>query len=146
MQTKDSILKAAKEFDDAIKTREIDQILPFFDKNCTIELLGLRLHGHEGARKWLNWMFQHLNSISFDPVVIMVEGNVFFEEFVVNGTLKDGRLVQSKQAEVLIYENSLVKALRIYFDRLDFAESVTSGWITRKIIKRLITASTEGLV
>ena len=146
LQTKDSILKVAKDFDDAIETREIDQILPFFDKECTIELLGLTLHGHEGARKWLEWMFQHLSSISFDPVVIMVEGNVFFEEFVVNGTLKDGRLVQSKQAEVLIYKNSLVKELRIYFDRLDFAESVASGWITRKIIKRLIVASTEGLV
>jgi hypothetical protein len=136
----------AKDFDDAIETREINLILPFFDESCTIELLGLTLHGHEGARKWLEWMFQHLSSISFDPVVIMVEDNVFFEEFVVNGTLHDGRQVQSKQAEVLIYEKGLVKNLRLYFDRLDFAESVATGWITRKIINKLITASTEGLV
>lgn len=146
LQTKESILKAAKDFDDAIETREIDQILPFFDEACTIELLGLTLHGHEGARKWLEWMFQHLSLISFDPIVIIVEGNVFFEEFGVNGTLHDGRQVQSKQAEVLIYENSLVKELRLYFDRLDFADSVANSWVTRKIIKRLITASTKGLV
>ncbi len=139
-------MKAAKDFDDAIETRNVDRILPFFDEECTIELFGLTLRGHEGARKWLEWMFQHLSAISFDPIVIMVEGNVFFEEFVVNGTLYDGRHVQSKQAEVLIYEKSLVKELRLYFDRLDFAESVATGWITRKIIKRLITASTKGLV
>ncbi len=145
LQTKESILKAAKAFDDAIETREIDRILPFFDEKCTIELLGLTLYGHEGARKWLEWMFQHVSTISIDPVVIMVENEVFFEEFIVNSTLPDGRKVQSKQAEVLIYENNLVKCLRLYFDRLDFAESIASGWLTRKIIGKLIHESTKGL-
>jgi ketosteroid isomerase-like protein len=146
MQTKDAILKAAKDFDDIIETRDINQILPFFHEECTIELLGVTLHGHEGARKWLDWMFQYLQSISFDPIVIMVEGDTFFEEFIVNGTLSDGRHIQSKQAEVLIYENLLVKHLRVYFDRLDFADAVASGWLTRKIIERLIKISTKGLV
>jgi ketosteroid isomerase-like protein len=145
MQSKDAILRAAKDFDDAIETRDINQILPFFHEACTIELLGVTLHGHEGARKWLEWMFQYLESLSFDPIVIMVEGDTFFEEFAVNGTLSDGRRVQSKQAEVLIYENLLVKHLRIYFDRLDFADAVATGWLSRKIIKRLKRISTKGL-
>jgi ketosteroid isomerase-like protein len=145
MQTKESILKAAKDFDDAIETREIDRILPFFDKQCTIELLGLTLHGHKGVRKWLEWIFQHLSTIAFDPILIMVDGNTFFEEFIVNGTLHDGRQIQSKQAEVLEYEDSLLKHLRLYFDRLDFAESIASDWITRKIINKLIHESIKGL-
>lgn len=145
LQTKESILEVAKDFDDAIETQKIDEILPYFDENCTIELLGLTLHGHEGARRWLEWMFQHVSTISIDPVVIMVEDDVFFEEFIVNSTLPDGRQVQSKQAEVLIYENNLVKCLRLYFDRLDFAESISSGWLTRKIINKLIQESTKGL-
>jgi len=146
MQTKESILKAAKDFDDAIETREIDHILPFFDEECMIELLGISLQGYEGAQKWLEWMFQHLNRISFDPIIIMVEGNIFFEEFVMNGILHDGRSVKSKQAEVLVYENSLVKCLSLYFDRLNFVKAVDGGWITKKIIKKLIDESIQGLI
>ena len=146
MQTKDAILGAAKDFDDAIETRDINQILPFFHEKCTIELLGVLLHGYDGARKWLNWMFQYLQTISFDPILIMVEGDTFFEEFIVNGTLNDGRCIQSKQALVLIHENLLVKHLRLYFDRLAFAEMVVSGWFTKRLINKLITQSTKGLV
>ncbi|MFW9934669.1 MAG: nuclear transport factor 2 family protein [Candidatus Thorarchaeota archaeon] len=146
MHSKGSILKLAKDFDDAIETSQVKRIIPYFHEECTIELLGLTLEGHEGVQKWLKWMFEHLSSIRFEPVVVMVEGNVFFEEFIVHGLLNDGEKVQSKQAEVLVFENSLVKSLRLYFDRLDFADAVTSGWLTRKIIKKLITESVKGLV
>ena len=144
-QTTEQILQVAKDFDDVIETRDIEKILPFFAKDCRIELLNLTLHGHEGARKWLEWMFQHLTKITFEPIVIMVEDNVFFEEFIIHGRLNDGRTVQSKQAEVLVYENLLVKSLRLYFDRLDFAEAVASGWLNRKIIQKLINESIKGL-
>ena len=144
-QTKEQILQVAKDFDDVIETRDIERILSFFAEDCSIELFNLTLHGHEGARKWLEWMFQHLTEITFDPIVIMVDGNVFFEEFIVQGKLRDGRTVQSKQAEVLVYENLLVKSLRLYFDRLDFADSVASGWLNRKIIQKLIKESIKGL-
>lgn len=143
---KDSIIKLAKDFDDAIETSDITRIIPYFHEECTIELLGSTLEGREGAQKWLEWMFKHLSSMRFEPVVIMVEGNVFFEEFIVHGILNDGGKVRSKQAEVLVFENSLVKSLRLYFDRLDFADAVASGWLTRKIIKKLITESVKGLV
>ncbi len=145
-QTKEQILQVAKDFDDVIETRDIEQILPFFAKDCSIKLFGLTLHGHEGARKWLEWMFQHLAEIAFEPISIMVDDNVFFEEFIVQGKLQDGRTVQSKQAEVLVYENLLVKSLRLYFDRLDFAEAVSSSWINRKIIQKIIKESVKGLV
>ena len=145
-QTKTQILEVAKAFDDAIETRDIDQILPFFAKDCVIELLGVTLTGWTGAKRWLAWMFSHLETIRFQPVIIMVEGDTFFEEFIVTGTLKDGRQVTSKQAEVLIYEDLKVKHLRIYFDRLDFADAVASGWLNRSVIRRLKRISTKGLI
>jgi ketosteroid isomerase-like protein len=145
-QTRTQILEVAKAFDDAIETRDIDRILPFFAEDCVIELLEVTLAGWEGARRWLAWMFSHLDAIHFEPVVIMVEGDTFFEEFIVMGTLKDGRQVTSKQAEVLIYEDLKVKHLRIYFDRLDFADAVASGWLNRSVIRRLKRISTKGLV
>lgn len=145
-QSKEQILQVAKDLDDVIETRDIERILPFFAKDCSIELFGLTLHGHEGARKWLEWMFKHLTEIAFEPIIIMVDDNVFFEEFIVQGKLPDGRTVQSQQAEVLVYENLLVKSLRLYFDRLDFAEAVSSSWINRKIIQKIIKESVKGLV
>ena len=88
-------------------------------------------------------------------IVTLWAGGIFYgitafvkpiiEEFIIHGRLNDGRTVQSKQAEVLVYENLLVKSLRLYFDRLDFAEAVASGWLNRKIIQKLINESIKGL-
>ncbi|MFX1319316.1 MAG: hypothetical protein ACFE9O_09260 [Promethearchaeota archaeon] len=47
--------------------------------------------------------------------MIIVEGDTF-EEFLINGTLKDSQRIQSKQAEVIIYENLLIIHLRLYFN------------------------------
>ena len=91
------------------------------------------------------WIYKHLAEIKFTPITIMVEGNTFFEEFIINAKLFDGSEVQSRQAEVLIYDNFKVKILRIYFDRLDFSNAVAKGWATKKILKYLIRKSIDGL-
>ena len=145
-QTPDGIKKVASVFDNAICNKDIAQMISAFADDCEIELLGLILKGKEGVQKWIDWMFSHLVSIEIEPVVIMVERNVFFEEFLVRGTLHDGRAVTSKQAEVLIYENYKIKALRLYFDRLDFAEAVADGFISKRIVETLIKRTREGLV
>jgi ketosteroid isomerase-like protein len=146
VHSKDQILQAAKEFDDAIETRDVNHILSFFSDQCKILLFGVTLQGKLGARRWLEWMFQHLKEIRFEPITIMVEGNIFFEEFIVHAKLEDGTRLQSHQAEVLVYENLLVKELRLYFDRLDFAQAVAKGFISKAIVNRLVKKSLEGLV
>ncbi len=134
------------EFDVAIENRDIEMMVNAFSDDCEIELLGVVLKGKDGVRKWLEWLFTHLVEVKFDPVIIMVEGDVFFEEFVVRGTLQDGRVVESKQAEVLIYEDYKIKSLRLYFDRLDFVDAVVDGFISKRIVRMLIKRSLEGLV
>jgi len=140
------IREAAKELDDALETKDIQQILPFFTDDCEIELLGVMVRGKEGVRRWLTWQYKHVAEVSLVPVVILIEGNVFFEEFIVNAILHDGTKTKSKQAEVLIYdENYKVKSLRLYFDRLDFADSVVKDPISKFIVRRLIKMSLKGL-
>jgi ketosteroid isomerase-like protein len=145
IQTADSIREAAKDLDDALETRDIDTILPFFADDCEIELLGVRGRGREGVRKWLEWQYRHVAKLELVPVVIMIEGNVFFEEFVAKARLHDGSEVESKQAEVLVYENNKVTSLRLYFDRLDFANAVAKGFVSKFIVRRLISMSVAGL-
>jgi ketosteroid isomerase-like protein len=144
-QSPDKIRKVAAAFDDALTNRNIEEITSAFADDCEIRLLGVKLTGKEGVKEWLNWLFKHLSSIEFVPVTIMVEGNVFFEEFIVRGTLPDGKALESKQAEVLIYEDYKIKSLRLYFDRLDFAEAVARGPISRRVVGVLIRRSLEGL-
>ena len=134
------------EFDDAIESNDIDYMVSFFADNCEIELMGITLSGREGARRWLEWLFDTLVEVKFKPVVIMVEGNIFFEEFILVGTLANGNIVESKQSEVLVYEDYKIKSLRVYFDRLDFADVVAEGFISRKIVSTLISRSLKGLV
>jgi ketosteroid isomerase-like protein len=107
--------------------------------------MGIKLLGKDGARKWLVWLFDTLVDVKFKPVIIIVEGDTFFEEFVLVGTLPNGKTVESKQSEVLVYEDYKIKSLRIYFDRLDFADVVAEGFVSRKIVKTLISRSLRGL-
>lgn len=134
------------EFDNAIESKDIDHMVSFFVDDCEIELMGITLSGKDGARRWLEWLFGSLAGVKFKPVIIMVEGNVFFEEFILVGTLPNGKVVESKQSEVLVYEDYKIKSLRIYFDRLDFAEVVAKDFISRKIVSTLISRSLKGLV
>jgi ketosteroid isomerase-like protein len=145
-QDEDRIKQVAMDFDNAIESKNIDHMVSFFADDCEIELMGIRLTGKEGARRWLEWLFDTLVDVKLKPVIIIVEGNVFFEEFVLVGTLPNGKVVESKQSEVLIYENYKIKSLRVYFDRLDFADAVADGFVSRKIVKTLISRSLKGLV
>ena len=140
------IRAVAKDLDDALETKDNEKILGSFSDDCEIELLGVTLKGKNGVRKWLDWKYQHVSAYRLVPVVIMIEGNVFFEEFLVEAKLPDGTRLQSKQAEVLVYdEDYRVKSLRLYFDRLDFADAVARDPISRFIVRRLIRASLKGL-
>jgi ketosteroid isomerase-like protein len=145
-QSAEKIKEVAMQFDVAIENRDIELMVSAFADDCEIELLGVVLKGKDGVRKWLEWLFMHLVDVKLIPVIIMVEGDVFFEEFVVRGTLHDGTVIESKQAEVLIYENYKIKSLRLYFDRLDFIDAVVDGFISKRIVRTLIKRSLEGLV
>ena len=140
------IRSVAKDLDDTLETKDNERIMEFFADDCEIELLGVTLKGKGGVRKWLDWKYEHVAGYELVPVVIMIEGNVFFEEFIVKARLPNGTELESKQAEVRIYdEDYKVKCLRLYFDRLYFADAVTKGPISRFIVRRLINMSIKGL-
>lgn len=142
----DKIREVAKKLDDALERRDIEFVVACFSEDCEIELLGVRLRGRGGVRKWLTWMYQDVPAIEFEPVTIMVDNNVFFEEFIVHSTLQHGKTVQSKQAEVLLYDsNYKVKNLRLYFDRLDFADAVAHDFVSKGIVRKIINLSLKGL-
>jgi ketosteroid isomerase-like protein len=145
-KSSEEIQKIALAFDKSLEAKNLDQILDNFSEDCEIELLNIKLFGKEGVKKWFNWVFTNVAKFELSPVTIMVEGNVFFEEFVVRATFYDGKKAQSKQAEVLIFDNSKIKSLRLYFDRLDFSSSIAKDLISKTIINQIIKKSLEGLV
>jgi ketosteroid isomerase-like protein len=67
----------------------------------------------------------------------MVEGTTFFEEYVFEGTFHNGSTVRSRQAEVLEFEDGRIRAMRIFFDRMDFADAFSDGMLTRFIVRNL---------
>ena len=140
------IRQVAKELDDTLETKNIERILSFFAHDCELLLLGIKVRGKEGARRWLRWQFGHVADYELVRIVIMIEGNVFFEEFVVKARLPDGTALESKQAEVLVYDEEYkVSSLRLYFDRLDFADAVARDPFSGFVVRRLVKASLKGL-
>lgn len=144
-QDPEKIKEVAKELDDSMERKDVEKVLTFFSDQCSIDMLDMTLTGKEGVRRWLEWLFSTIDEINFEPVTIMVDGNIFFEEFILKGTLKNGVKVESKQSEVLEYRDYKVENLRLYFDRLDFAEVIGDGPIKRKLIKMVRNTSLKKL-
>ena len=140
------IKEAAMAFDKALEDKDIKKVIESFTDDCEIELLNTKLQGKQGAKKWYKWLYTHITKLKLIPATIMVENNVFFEEFKVKATFPDGKEAQSKQAEVLVFEGQKIKSLRIYFDRLDFSSSIAKDIISKTIIKQLVKKSLEGLM
>ena len=140
------IRKLAKALDDAIESRNNEEITSYFSDNCRIELPGIELFGKEGLGRAVAWMYRYLKEITLIPITIMVDGNTFFEEFIVKAKVK-GEEIQVKQTEVLVYDDQYkVKSLRLYFDRLEFAAAYTSNPIEKIMINQLSKASLKGLL
>jgi len=76
----------------------------------------------------------------------MVDNNIFFEEFIIHVTFKQGKKVSVKLAEVLEYQNYKIKSLRLYLDRLEFADIFATGFLSKKLVKLFIKRSLKGLV
>ena len=143
----EKIRKLAKALDDAIESQNTEEVISYFSDNCEIELPGIKLSGKDGLRKAVAWMYHYLKGIVLVPITIMVDGNTFFEEFIVRAKIKGGKEIQVKQTEVLVYDDRYrVKSLRLYFDRLELATAYTSNPIEKIMIKQLNKASLRGLL
>jgi ketosteroid isomerase-like protein len=124
MQTEASIRLAAAILDGALEAGDRERVVTCFADDCTVELLGVRLEGHDGVRRWFDWVFHHVERLSFSPRVIMVDGDLFVEEFEVEATLSGGPHVESRWAEILTYRDDLVTSMRLYFNPIDFAPAL----------------------
>jgi len=145
-QDKDKIIKLAEDLDNDLEIKDINKLGSYFSENCEIEILGLKLRGKTHLKKWLNWFFNLFDTVKFEPIVIIVEKNIFFEEFIINVTFKQGKNLSVKIAEVLEYQNYKIKSLRLYLDRLEFADILTTGFLSKKLVKLIIKRSLKGLV
>ncbi|MEJ2241435.1 MAG: hypothetical protein P8Y18_04760 [Candidatus Bathyarchaeota archaeon] len=144
-QSSEAILKTALNLDEAIETQNIEVVLSKFSVDCEIKILGIKLSGRNGVKKWMKWQFKHIAKIEFIPIIKMVSGNKFFEEYIAKAKLHGGEEILSNQAVVLEFKNKLIKSLRLYFDRLDFADAVAKDIVSKTIVKELIKKSVEGL-
>ena len=145
-QNPEEIRKYAKALDDAIERGDIEEVMSYFCDDCDVELLGVRLTGKDGLRKAFSWIYKYLNKMVLVPVTIMVDGGVFFEEFIVKAKAKGDKELQVRQSEVLVYDNYKVKSLRLYFDRLELADAFTSNVLEQMMVKQIVKASLKGLV
>ena len=142
----EQILKYARALDDAIEQRDIEGVVSCFSDGCEIELPGVKLTGKEGLRKAIGWMYGYFKDIVLVPVTVMVDGNTFFEEFVMKAKVKGNREIEVKQAEVLVYDNEYrVRSLRLYFDGLELAEACGSSIMERIVVRQWRRASLKGL-
>jgi ketosteroid isomerase-like protein len=141
----EEIREVALALDRALEGKDLQAIIKKFAEDCEIKLLGVKLFGIEGVRKWFNWLYNHVAKLKLSPVTIMVEGNTFFEEFIVEATFHGEEKVRFNQAEVMVFENLKIKSLRLYFDRLDLSSSVAKDVISKTIVKQLVKKPLEGL-
>jgi hypothetical protein len=141
----EKIRELAKSLDVAIERHDIEGLVSYFSETCEIQLPGIRLNGHKGLRKAIRWMYRYLKEIILIPVTIMIQGNTFFEEFIVKAKVSNGD-IEVRQAEVLVYDNDYkVQEIRLYFDRLELGQAFSSNLFDRILIRKVNKASLKGL-
>ena len=145
-QDKDKFLNLAADLDNDLEKQDVAKLIPYFSEQCEIEIFGLKLKGITNMKKWLNWFFNLFDTIKFEPIVIIVENNIFFEEFIIHASFHHDKNLSVKLAEVLEYEHYKIKSLRLYLDRLEFADVFTYGFLSKKIVKIIIKRSFQGLM
>ena len=72
-------------------------------------------------------------------MIITIEENIIFKEFIVNATMVNDLKLKSKQSEVLKYKDYKIKSLRLYFDRLELSQSIFKNPLTYYIINKIIS-------
>ena len=144
-RSSDEIRRAAKRLDDALEERDVETVLSCFTDDCEVEFGGVTLHGKDGLREGLEWLYDRLGTIRFEPVTILIEGNTFFEEFVMKTWKKPGAELQFSAAEVLTYEDGRIKSLRLYLDRLALAKALAKGVVEKWIVRKVANVSLRGL-
>ncbi len=144
-QTEDRLTELAEGFGDAIERKDLTALLECFADDCEIELFNIKLRGREGVRKWYKWTFRHMRAMSFEKINSMSNGDTSFEEYILHGTLHNGKKMQSRQARVLVFEGDEVKSFRLYMDRLQFADSVVNDFAGKMVVRRFINVSVKEL-
>ncbi len=136
METAEIIKESARRLDEALEAKDVDSVVSCFAEDCEVELLGVRLKGRDGVRRWLGGCSDMFETVSFEPRVITVEGEEFVEEFVVNATMHNGNRVRSHQAEVLTYRNGLGDFIAAVFQPTRLSPA---AGITGRVAARLLT-------
>ncbi len=138
------IRKVAKDLDDAVEKHDIESVLSCFLDDCEVEVFGIVLKGKYHLKKALNWLYNMVGEIKFEPIIIMVNDDVFFEEFILKGRKHDKKF-EVKAAEVLIYKDYKVKTLRLYFDRLQVAKVISKGFFEKFVLNMIDKKSLKAL-
>jgi len=144
-KTTDKIRRVAMTLDNAIENKSLETVISCFADDCEIELLRHSLYGKAGVKKWFDWLFKNVWQIKFQPIIILAEGNTLFEEFIIRVRFESGPEIKSKQSEVLVFEKDKIKCLRLYFDRLDFADTLVKDPVSKAVLSRVMKKSLEGL-
>ena len=138
------IRKVAKDLDDAVEKHDIESVLSCFLDDCEVEVFGIVLKGKDHLKKALNWLYDMVGEIKFEPIIIMVNDDVFFEEFILKGRKHDKKF-EVKAAEVLIYKDYKVNTLRLYFDRLQVAKVISKGFFEKFVLNMIDKKSLKDL-
>jgi ketosteroid isomerase-like protein len=78
-QLPEKIKEVATNLDIALEKKDYESILSYFAEDCEIEFLQVILKGRKGVKKWLDYIFEHVKSIKFKPILIMVENATFLK-------------------------------------------------------------------
>ncbi|KUG03926.1 hypothetical protein ASZ90_018706 [hydrocarbon metagenome] len=127
------IIKLAMNFDNDLESKNLEKLPAYFSDDCQIELLGRTLKGREGIGEWLAWLFDNYDELRFVIINVIVKGNILFEEYAFSAVTSDGTKIQSRQAEVIEFDQcNKIRNLRLYFDRIDFAGNLLQHSVSKQ--------------
>jgi ketosteroid isomerase-like protein len=143
--TSEERCKIVDEIDRAVQRRDVDAVLKHVADDCVVELVGVRLTGKAGVRRWINWLYRTASTLSFSCDTMSLNGSTVWKEYDVHAKLRNGNSVRAKQVALTEFRGDKVQSIRVYFDRLAYAEGLADDFVSRRIVREMVDRSLEGL-
>ena len=136
--------KVMRSMHEALNKRDVEKAVSFFADDVIDVNPDGTFKGKAEVKRHLEWSLNQASEFKLIETGIYAEGNVVTHEYVIEETLKEGKMSLPAVAVAEI-KNGKVQRIRSYHDRLAVAKQLARGVVATRVVNSIISRMEKGL-
>jgi limonene-1,2-epoxide hydrolase len=129
---------------EALNKRDVDKAVSFFADDVVSVGPNGTFKGKAEVKRYFELMLHQATEFKLTETGIYAEGNVVTHEYVIEETVKEGKM-SSPSVAVAEIKNGKVQRIRDYYDRLAVAKQLAKGVFATRTVNSIINQMEKGL-